>query len=363
MWYIIFIVLTFLIYSFRPEAGAIRIKRNQLFWIASFPFIILWTLFIGGQDNVGADYPTYLYIFEGHMADGFATNEWIFSNFIIICNHLGFYGQSVFFIIAFITCIFLLTFCKKIISLEYMPLFLFLFITIPGTFNNQMNGIRQYIAVYIMSVCYLTYCEKKYLISAILLFIAMHIHNTALFAAVIYIAMNFFIKRYENKWDNKKILYIVIIASIVICFTFDAVPFIQEYLKYIPFYSDSYWLHQEFFSNNNANKLRKVIDAPFYFYCVYLLDKIKLEQHQRFLYIAGILAFCIKICFLGVIFINRMGQYFELLMCIPIFFAIIHMKRTHNDFKYLWIAFFFLYYFIKVVVFPVGEYSYSSVFF
>ena len=84
MWYIIFIVLTILIYSFRSEAGAIRIKRNQQFWITSFPFIILWTLFIGGQDNVGADYPTYMYIFEGHIADSFATNEWIFGNFIII---------------------------------------------------------------------------------------------------------------------------------------------------------------------------------------------------------------------------------------------------------------------------------------
>lgn len=363
MWYISFIFLSVLFFKFRLGPTSIFENKRQPFWLASLPFIILWTFFIGGQDNVGADYPTYLYFFNGHISDVFANKEWIFHDFIVMCNKMGFYGQSIFIIIALVNCIFLISFCKKFISLRNMALFIFLFITIPGMFNNQMNGLRQYIAVYMMSMCYLVFTEKKYLLSIFLLYIAMCIHNTAIIAAILFVAIDIFVYLYESKWNNKIILYALIALSVVICLTFDAIPVIQQYLKYIPFYNDSYWIYQEFVSNETENKLRKLVNVPFYLYCVYILDKINFSLKERKLYIAGILGFCIKISFLGVTFINRMGQYFELIMCIPIFFAIVHMKQTKNIMRYIWIAFFFFYYFLKVVIFPVGEYSYSSVFF
>ena len=63
--------------------------------------IIAWVLIIGSQYYVGTDYPTYLSLFKNIDSAKNEDTEFGFVYFVYLCNYLGFYGQDLFFIIAF----------------------------------------------------------------------------------------------------------------------------------------------------------------------------------------------------------------------------------------------------------------------
>ena len=73
--------------------------------------------------------------------------------FVYLCNYLGFMGR-----ICFYNCVFwilsLLQISRTITTSKYVFIFVFVFVTVSTVFNNQMNGVRQYVAVYFLHLLY-----------------------------------------------------------------------------------------------------------------------------------------------------------------------------------------------------------------
>lgn len=360
MSFILFLLFSSLYWTVASNViGTVSYVRTAPKRVFGLLYILIWSLFIGSQYNVGTDYESYMYIFNGNMLDFFDNQgEWVFTGAIKILNSMNLYGQIIFGIWAFITCGILIFLLFRVLNSNMLSIFFVVIITVPGLFNNQMNGIRQYIAVYVLTLSILYLLKSKWIYCALFVFIAFHIHASAIFTIPIIGAMYFL-----RNTKSEKYLYICLIASVLICLLFNAVSALEKYLEYLPIFNKTHLLHAEFEKKDISNLIRKLIYVPMFAYFISLINKIKVTEIQRQFYILGILGFCTKIAFLNISLVSRMGQYFEILMCFPFALALMY-ARKHNSFVYMLIlAFIVIFYFIKVVFFAVGEYAYDSVFF
>ena len=139
--------------------------------VFSLPVIFAWVLIIGSQYYVGTDYPTYLSLFKNIDSAKNEDTEFGFVYFVYLCNYLGFYGQDLFFIIAFFWILSLLQISRTITTSKYVFIFVFVFVTVSTVFNNQMNGVRQYVAVYFFTSSVLYMLNKKYVLFLIAFFL------------------------------------------------------------------------------------------------------------------------------------------------------------------------------------------------
>lgn len=140
--------------------------------LVSLPVVLLWILIIGGQYNVGTDYSSYIMHFNTKSEDLFyEKKEYLFGYLIYISHELGIYGQGIVLLISAIWIILLLIISKYFLNsnLRYLYIFLFVFIVFPATFNNQMNGIRQYVAVYFFTLAVCLAMTRKLVASVSLL--------------------------------------------------------------------------------------------------------------------------------------------------------------------------------------------------
>lgn len=73
-----------------------------------FPILILWTLICGSQYYVGSDYPAYISLFLGNGLDYYSVGGEIgFVYFIKFFNWIGLKGQDLYYIIYFLSFVFI----------------------------------------------------------------------------------------------------------------------------------------------------------------------------------------------------------------------------------------------------------------
>lgn len=327
-----------------------------------FPIIALWCLLIGGQYEVGTDYPTYLHFFEGYDLEIYEnTGEWLFVGMIRCCNWLGITGQGIYFLIAFASIVMLIYAANSFVPTKYIHVFFFVFIVYSGVFNNQMNTVRQYIVVYIFTVGIVKLLNKQYW-SSIILFVMMplfHKVSVLLFPFILFLIWSR--KRIESKYSARCFLTMCVLFAV--CFSFIAkVEWLFPLFQGTPleFYSSQYMQEPE--EMGMMYKLTKFVYVPFVLYSIYLFPTMALTPLQRKYFVIGVYGYSIKVAFLTFDVLNRMGTYFEILMCIPIVYlliTILHRKKK----AYILVCFFFLLiYALKVTLFAVREYSYDSYF-
>ena len=93
-----------------------------------------------------------------------------------------------------------------------MYLYVFLFLTLNTVFYNQMNGIRQYIALYFFTLAILI--NKSIFEYMINFLIGIFIHRSLLGLFHIYFIFNIFIK----KINNKKVYILLLMICITLYF-------------------------------------------------------------------------------------------------------------------------------------------------
>lgn len=99
-------------------------------------------------------------------------------------------------------------------------------------------------------------------------------------------------------------------------------------------------------------------------YAVYLFPKMNLSEFERRFFVIGICGYCLKTSLMSLSLIGRVGKYGEILMCIPIVFMLIYLSQTRSKLRSVLIYMYLLLpYVIKVLFFPIREYSYHSYFF
>ena len=125
------------------------------------PIFLIWLSICGGQYDVGTDYWSYYGFFNGEDFYKFRdSGEYLFAWIISLCNSLGLYGQSLFYVFYGINFYFFYLILKRI-DLKYIFLFILLYITITGLFNNQLNALRQATAIYMGTYALILIVERK----------------------------------------------------------------------------------------------------------------------------------------------------------------------------------------------------------
>ena len=161
-----------------------RIKLKSSTFIFTFvPIGVLLIIVLGLQNNVGTDYFSYLELAEGTKSISYINGraEYLFIKLILLVRFLN-VPQLIFVFSAFIQVFFLMLITLEVKKLEYrVDCFFFLYFTLSLVFFNQFNGIRQYIAVYIIVYALFKLMEGKRLTYLFLVVISGLFHSSAYF--------------------------------------------------------------------------------------------------------------------------------------------------------------------------------------
>ena len=190
-----------------------------------------------------------------------------------------------------------------------------------------MNGIRQYFAMYFFTLSVLKMLNRNYVVMSLLMLASVLIHKSALLLSL-FLLLFFFLKNIRTS----KILYLIIIIGVII----SAVPLYNSFIGFIMEYS----FYDGYIENGYIQE-------------VGINDKLIKY---------GIISFSVRLMALNLSLTNRFGMYFEFLMCIPLVYLIIALKRQ-STFKFLsLLLFIYMVYALKVTFFAKGEYLYDSYF-
>lgn len=353
MIYFLFLLLGCIAFSVYDKQNLRNTYIVSVFYLS--PFVALWIFIVGGQLNVGTDYETYLRIFMEKNAIAFYSEryEYVFSSLVSFFQSLGFYGQFYFFLFATITVLIYIQISRRLTNSHY-ALFFFLFVTVSTLFHNQMNGLRQCIAVYFVTLSIIEFVCNRKLFAFILLLLAVGFHISAFGILLLF----FFVKNVS--FSPRLAVLGILVVSLCSFGNFDRV--IVEVVANIPRYS--HYIDSEYFEGgvNSLNKFTKLIYMPIYLCSVSLLSRHKLSGIELQLFQLGLLSYFIRTLSVVSSITNRFGFYFYVLSLLPIFYYLREIRKNRFLLFICICAYILFIYLLKVIVFPVGEYTYSSVF-
>lgn len=337
-------------------------KMKKFNFVIFCPIFFLWFFIIGFQYDVGTDYFNYLNIFynENYLNLYYRIEEYLFFYYVKILKKLFLNGQSLFIITAFLENLLMYFFIKKlvkenIISKRKIFVFIFLFLCYGTNFYNQMNGLRQYFNIYLLSFALINIYNREIFKYIINFFIGINIHRSFLYLFPI-----FFGKFLIDK-INKRFLIFLLTLSFIFNFM-PVLEWMKKILIYIPRYG--HYIYYDYFAEIPLiNKMTKFIYIPFYFLAINLLDKINSDKKIYVLKI-GILAFIFRIFCLKITVLNRVGEYFVLFSIFPLYFLLTESYKNKKYFLiFTLVSIIILLFSIKVLILPRGEYLYKSYFF
>lgn len=354
--------MVYLFFLFYSQAclyflGKYSTKLHQYYLLLT-PIILLWVIIVGGQYNVGTDYFSYMKLFVGResLFRYIDNGEFLFVFLIRFCHYIGIYGQGIFIVIGFIEVILYFYISKLIVSNKNTWVLFVVFMCFSTIFNNQMNGIRQYFAMYFFTLSVLEMLNRKYVVMSVLILASVLIHKSALLLSL-FLILFFFLK---NIRTSKK-LYIFIIIGLII----SAIPLYNSFIGFIVEYSfyDGYVENGYIQEVGINDKLIKYAFVPVFMYSIGKVKFLKLSCFHRYLFVIGIISFSVRLMALNLSLTNRFGMYFEFLMCIPLVYLIITLKRKSTFIFLSLLLFLYMIYTLKVTLFAKGEYLYNSYFF
>lgn len=333
-----------------------KVKKIDFFTV--FPMILIWILIIGGQYDVGTDYQHYLNYFYGKrdIAVFYRNREYLFYLLIKKLGELTTNGQSLFLVIGLLESFLLVFIIKKITEIKLIKkkeiyIFIFLFFCQGTLFYNQLNILRQGVAIYFFSIGVFLFIEKKYKRAILIFLIGALFHISLLIAVIIFLGI-LFLLNIDSK--NKFILLFIVLCSLSLLDLEIIIKKIASYTKYKGYINSVFFVEQHI-----KNKIVKYMYIP-----IYMLS-FKCFNHQvgvrKKILKLGLLFVAFRLTFLNIRIISRIGEYFGIITIFPIFYLIENLKQKKEKSILLCIIFFVLCIFlIKVMIFPRNEYLYRS---
>lgn len=352
MIYILFIFISCGYLSVLRNYRVLNFRKTLLYGL---PVILLWCLLVGGQYNVGADYFSYMEMFVPGSNLDYVNNrgEYAFSWLIETCQSIGIYGQGIFFVIALIWSVIFLYITHSLISSKYIYLFLFVYIVFSGGFNNQMNGVRQYFAMYVLWLA-ITFFWKRYYLSSITLFVVVPFFHQSSLAIMAILPILYY---WVNEWSERKWLYGILATG-----TISSILISDEVLAFFLSYFDQYtvFLNSDLLENQDPLLiLTKYVYLPLFLYAIYLFPKMDLDVSCKKMFVFGLCGYALRLSVLTMSLVSRLGGYLLLFSCIPLVCLLIYLKiEKRKLLYYLILIYLLLPYGIKVLMFARWEYSY-----
>ena len=333
-------------------------KNFFSFFVLFTPLWCVWLIICGGQYGVGTDYFTYYQIFEDVDVDFYyIKGEWLFSVIVEMFRGAGMPPQGLFFIFYFINFFFLL---KIVYKINDQPSFIFilLYICLSNVFNNQLNGLRQYCAVYIVTYAMLNFYDNKSYIKYVLsILMAGGLHFSA------YMMLPFvLILRFEKL--GKGISFTLLLTGLVFSVIGSSSFILNLFSSVIPkHYYDAYIGGELDTAVGFERTITKLIFVPLYISAIFSSRTNWKKNDLRFFSI-GIIAYSIRLFFMENLMFNRLGYYFLILSILPLYVYIKSFYQSKKRiYSYLLMSVFLAFYFLKTVVLAKGEYLYQSVYF
>lgn len=327
------------------------------FIFSVLPVILIWTLIVGGQDNIGADYKNYYSFFTFPNLESRFEPLFLYISYYL--HFIGFPSQGPFFVFALLNIIVIFIAVHRA-GFKHLAIFYFLLVTVSTFFNNQMNGLRQCIAVtFVFWACIESYSSKMK--ALILVLIAGGFHYTAL--VCLFLLPIKTISFTATKYPRVLLVFSVCILFVpfgdnIIAKIFSMLPSsIIEATTYESMYGDSI---ASDFQMGIIYKLSKVMLFPVYWYALKLLDKNIFSQKELVLFKFGLLSYCLKCALLINHLIARFSYYFWIPSIIPIYYLCAHYYKKKDYVRVFIILFYCSFsYFVKIIL---GQNEYKSSF-
>ncbi len=340
-------------YSFGKKFNNKTISSGGGF-ILFLHILVIWLIISGGQYYVGTDYPTYIHLFNGNGLDYYiGKGELLFYFVIRVCNELGLYGQVLYYIFYSINFIILYLILKRI-NISYYYIFILLYIGYTNIFNNELNILRQAVAIHICTYACILYCEQKYFKSLLIMCAAIFMHVSTIIMLVIYFSSYIF----RMNTRNLKIILCISLASSFLL-NLNTFSFLTNYLP------PSYAAHLQNETNERsiATLITKYIYIPFIWQSLQILKEDSLSIFQKKVFYLGYIGFCIRIALIQLPIISRMADNFLILSIFPLYYYIKLHKNKQRVICISLCLIILLFYAIKTLFIPKAEYLYSSIYF
>ena len=355
-------LLLFFIINIYSCERLVNKNNNPAYFLGIFPtFIFLW-LVPGLQNGVGVDYESYvdMYYYSDELNRVYRNGEYAFYYIFHLIKEFEFGQQGIFIVSALSNSIITLLVAfkiRKITENKYsLCLIIFLFFVVTNMFHNQMNGIRQYIAVFLFPLAYILLFEKRLKSSLLVFIFASFIHKTAL-VGLLFIPIAFM----YISISRLKLFFIFILLPFIYFSLGGVVSFVI--VKFFPLYE--HYLNSDY---GQALPLSSVLSRVYYlpvflwFWYAFLHDKSYLHDLIKGLLCIWIFSFWLFIFFLDYGFFYRIAVYFYFFNIIPICFLFYSLKSSRS---YLQIVLLLIYitfpYLLKVTVLARGEFLYSTI--
>lgn len=326
-------LLIFTVTSFLSEIS-IRLRkksRNEILFFLLIIFLICLVpaIFAGIRYDVGTDFFNYTRIFHQINSGLFVQTEPFYTILNRLVGLLGGNINTVFFIINFLTVLFIYIFLYDYKESISVGLGMFIFLVV--FYNSSLNIIRQILSMSVVLYSY-KYIDSNKMIKFLLFsLLAISIHKTAVVTLPIYFVYNYFA---EKKLVNKILIYII--ATLLVINYEAVIKFIAlEVLR------DPYYLMYLEGSSENLVDVGFGIFLIFippimigiFFYKV-LKNKNKSFEFYFFLLIIG---FILRlIAYTGIPYLGRIGNFFyiAIVWLVPYYFRVISKLK-----KYFWIVY------------------------
>jgi len=332
--------------------------QSVLWIIPALTYFLLSAL----QYGVGTDYFDYIYIYETSydMPRFIESNEFLFVYLIGFLQDLNLGGQSVFvsvsLVITMLTFIILFKFKKHFLKVWLVFL---LFMTITGMYQNQMNGIRNYVAIFSFVIACIYLYEKKVIFFSLISLFGLFSHFSYI------LVLPIIILRFINIKVNK-LGYIFIISGMIYYF---GLPLLIKPIVEMFFPKYLVWVSAETLESSTfVALLPKLVNLPIYIFTFYLLSKKDSERVcdniiYFFIYIFTV-TFWLILLSLHVGVIARVSQYFSFFYIFPIYYTLMYFLNKKQIRMLLFIFVYLITPFIaKTTFLAKNEYNYKSILF
>lgn len=330
-----------------------------------FPLLYFYGIPLWLQRNIGTDYYTYYNYFYNSDYEIYSyKGEFAFYYIVEFVRYLG-EPQFLFIILGTIqmSLFFYTLYLLKNRGYKTWLIF-FLFIVVTTIYNNQMNGLRQFVVVNSMLLFVILITEKQFIKYIVLSILALLFHKTS----IIVISLIFILKKYFP-YSRGRVAFIFIASAFL--YSINYMDYMQSFVtNYIIFLS--HYLHYL----NTKSELINVFDiqsilGKVYFVPILLVFYFTVFKNKKelstFEVMCSIIVAITYFLFLQANYFGlflRLWQYFNIFMIVPIYLVINWtIEKKQQVLTLCTLLYLSLPYLYKVLVVAEREYSFNLIIF
>lgn len=355
-----FIVLPVYLILYFYLIEKLNVKNSWYIYIIP---IFGYALVAGMQYGVGTDYFSYVDIFNSDSKVEQYNNagEFLFYYTVKLLKFFQLPSQSLFLFISLIQAILFFGFIKLIKREGFSSIFfIFLFFVLTNIYQNQLNGIRQFVAVLLLPL-FLFSLDRRRVVTALLLLVAGSLFHTSFIIFSIFLVF-----LYVRKFSVYSCLICFFISPILYFYLTGALKELLDFLSV----GYAYYLDTEVASGKKGFwYITKLYYFPMFIVFYYIwwkernIKRITL-MNSTFFNTSIFIFSCTYWIFLSVneiAILSRISYYFTFFYIFPAYFIMAHLYNRRNAFGFLiLVGYLVVPYILKVTLLAKAEFYYRS---